>query len=175
MDASRDNRLTMDEARRAQQHEVLRGELETDVDRRISAEAKLGLGTEPRIEEVAVALRQKTISEVEQSERELGTLRLAARASQVVDYLFYLLYALLGLRFALALVGANNSAGFVQFIKGITQPFYLPFKNIVASPSITESGATLALPILFAVIVYALLHLGVHGLLRLLAERRTHL
>ena len=175
MDAAADKRLTMEEARRAQQHNALRGELESDVDRRISAEAKVGLSSEPRIEQVAEALRHKTISEVEQNERDLSKLRIAARASQVVDYLFYMLYALLGLRFALALVGANNNAGFVQFIKGVTQPFYLPFKNIVASPSLTESGATLALPILFAVIVYALLHLGVHGLLRLLAERRTHL
>ncbi|HSK10046.1 MAG TPA: hypothetical protein VK911_10750, partial [Vicinamibacterales bacterium] len=47
---------------------------------------------------------------------------LVLRAVQVVDYLFYLLYALLGIRFVLTLLGANPSAGFAQFINGITQP-----------------------------------------------------
>ncbi len=175
MDAATNSRLSLDEVRRMNQHDALRGELEADVDRRISAEAKQGLAAEPRIEQVAENLRQKTISEVEQSERDLTGLRAAARVNQVVDYLFYLIYALLGLRFLLALMAANNSAGFVRFIKGVTQPLYLPFKNIVASPALAENGSTLALPILFALLVYGLLQMGLHGLLRLLAERRTHL
>ena len=175
METTRDTRLSDEEARRHQQHGALRGSLEADVDRQISAEAKLGLASEPRIEKVAETLRQKTISDVERSERDLAALRTAARTAQVLDYLFYLLYALLGLRFLLALMGANNNAGFVRFIKGITQPFYLPFKNIVGSPSLSESGATLALPILFAIVVYVLLHMALRGLMRVLAERRTQL
>ena len=99
MDSTTDSRLSLDESRRMHQHDALRGELEADVDRRISAEAKQGLAAEPRIEQVAETLRQKTISEVEQSERDLSGLRAAARVNQVVDYVFYLIYALLGLRF----------------------------------------------------------------------------
>ncbi len=167
--------MSMEEARRAAQHEQLRGKVEADLDRQISAQAKAGLETEPRIEHVAENLRRSTLSDVEQNERDLSAQRTAARINQVIDYLFFLLYGLLGLRFLLALMAANNNAGFVRFIKGATQPFYLPFKNIVASPALAENGSTLALPILFALVVYSLLHLAVRSLLRLLALRRTHL
>ena len=175
MDTTADNRLALDEERRIRQHDHLRSELEADVDRRISTEAKQGLASEPRIEQVADELRQKTIREVEQSERDLAAVRTAARVNQVVDSCFYVIYSLLGLRFLLALIGANNNAGFVRFIKSITQPFYLPFKNIVASPTLAENGSTLAAPILIAIVVYLMLQAGIRGLLRLIAQRRTQL
>ena len=57
-----------------------------------------------------------------------------ARVSQIVDYIFYVLYALLGLRFLLALLAAKSTAGFVRFIVAVTDPFYRPFRGIVASP-----------------------------------------
>jgi hypothetical protein len=42
----------------------------------------------------------------------------------------------------------------------------------VASPT-TEEGFTLALPVVIAIGVYLLLHVGVNGLLRLAAHRKT--
>ena len=95
-----------------------------------------------------------------------------ARVSQVIDYIFYVLYALLGLRFLLALLAARSGAGFVQFIVTVTNPFYEPFRGIVASPS-TDAGHTLMLPLVIAIIVYILLHLGINGLLRIMAHRKT--
>jgi uncharacterized protein YggT (Ycf19 family) len=95
-----------------------------------------------------------------------------ARISQIVDYIFYVLYALLALRFVLALLAARSSAGFVRFIVAVTDPFYLPFRGIVASPS-TDSGHTLMMPLVIAIIVYLLLHLGINGLLRIFAHRKT--
>lgn len=172
MDTAHDQRLALDEARRMRQHGSLRSELESDIDRRISAEARGH--AEPGVESVAADLRRKALDEVVDSERELAQLRTAARINQIVDYVFYVLYAFLGLRFALALMGANSGAGFVRFVKGVTEPFYLPFKGIVASPS-AEGGFTLALPILLAIVVYFLLHLAIRGLLRVIAARRTHL
>lgn len=172
MDTTHDQRLALDEARRMRQHGALRSELESDIDRRISAEARGHV--EPGVETVAADLRRKALDEVVDSERELAALRTAARVNQVIDYVFYLLYALLGLRFVLALMGASSNAGFVRFVKGVTEPFYLPFKGIVTSPSL-DSGPTLALPVLFAMLVYFLLHLALRGLLRLIAARRTHL
>jgi len=79
---------------------------------------------------------------------------------------------LLGLRFLLALLAARSGAGFVRFIVAVTNPFYAPFKGIVASPS-TDSGHTLMLPLLIAIIVYILLHLAINGLLRMFAHRKT--
>jgi uncharacterized protein YggT (Ycf19 family) len=82
------------------------------------------------------------------------------------------IYALLGMRFLLALMAARSTAGFVQFIVTVTNPFYAPFKGIVASPS-TDQGHTLLLPIVVALIAYMLLHLAINGILRMLAHRKT--
>jgi uncharacterized protein YggT (Ycf19 family) len=120
----------------------------------------------------ASEFRGKAVDEVVQSEREVGRARGVARISQIVDYLFFVLYALLGLRFLLALLAARSSAGFVQFIVAITDPFYRPFRGIVASPS-TDGGHTLMLPLVIAIIVYLLLHLAINGLLRIFAHRKT--
>jgi len=70
------------------------------------------------------------------------------------------------------LLAARRGAGFVQFIFGITDPLYAPFRGIVASPT-TDAGNTLAWPIVIALIVYAILHAIINGLLRLLAHRKT--
>ncbi len=85
---------------------------------------------------------------------------------------FYVLYALLGLRFLLALMAARSTAGFVQFIVAVTSPFYAPFRGIVASPR-TDQGHTLLLPIVVAIIAYVLLHLAINGILRMMAHRKT--
>jgi len=78
------------------------------------------------------------------------------------------------MRFLLALMAARSTAGFVQFIVAVTNPFYLPFKGIVASPS-TDQGHTLMMPIVIAIIAYILLHLAINGLLRMLAHRKTQI
>lgn len=100
-----------------------------------------------------------------------GRVYALARITQGVDYLFYLLYGLLGIRFVLALLGASEQAGFVQFVHGLTNPFYAPFSNIVARPAV--NGGMLDFPLLIALLAYALLHLAVRGLLRLVAGART--
>ena len=126
------------------------------------------------MEHIATDVRAKAVDEVVETEREVERARGLARVSQVVDYIFYLIYALLAIRLLLALMAARKSAGFTQFIYSVTDPFYAPFRGIVASPT-TENGSTLALPIVLALIVYALLHLGINGLLRLIAHRRTQI
>ena len=125
-----------------------------------------------RIGELAGEFRAKAVDEVVDTEREVERARGVARVSQVVDYIFYVIYALLGMRFLLALLAARSSAGFVRFIVAVTNPFYEPFRGIVASPS-TDSGHTLMLPLVIAIIVYLLLHLGINGLLRIIAHRKT--
>jgi uncharacterized protein YggT (Ycf19 family) len=121
---------------------------------------------------VAGEFRAKAVDEVVQSEREVTRARGVARVSQVVDYIFFVLYALLGLRFLLALLAARSSAGFVRFIVAVTDPFYRPFRGIVNSPS-TDSGHTLLVPLIIAIVVYLLLHLAINGLLRIIAHRKT--
>jgi YggT family protein len=94
-----------------------------------------------------------------------------SRVMMGVDYLFYLLYGLLAVRFVLALLGASETAGFVQFINGVTQPFYAPFAGIVARPAM--NGGVLDFPLLIAILAYALLHMAVRGLLRLMRSPRA--
>ena len=170
-----DNKLAADEARREVQHEAVKAEIESDVNTEIAARAERTTPAEAKkMEQVAGEFRGKAVDEVVETEREVERARGMARVSQVVDYIFYLIYALLALRLLLALMAARSSAGFVQFIRAVTDPLYAPFRGIVASPSV-EGGYTLALPIVIAIIVYALLHAGINGLLRLFAHRKTEI
>ncbi|HKY26923.1 MAG TPA: YggT family protein [Pyrinomonadaceae bacterium] len=170
-----DNKLAADEARRSTQHESVKSQVEADVNADIAgrASAQPPAGEARKIDEVAGQFRSKAVDEVVDTEREIERGRGVARVSQVVDYIFYILYALLGMRFLLALLAARSSAGFVQFIVAVTNPFYAPFRGIVASPS-TDQGHTLLLPIIVAIIAYIILHLAINGLLRILAHRKTH-
>ncbi|HEU4836832.1 MAG TPA: hypothetical protein VFS90_20530 [Pyrinomonadaceae bacterium] len=171
-----DDKLAIDEARRAAQHESVKNQVESDVQAEIGERAavKSTPGETGRIDQVAGEFRSKAVNEVVETEREVERSRGLARISQIVDYIFWVIYALLGMRFLLALMAARSTAGFVRFIVTISDPFYAPFRGIVASPS-TDSGHTLLLPIVVAIIAYALLHLAINGLLRMFAHRKTEI
>src|SRR5499425_1802023 len=171
-----DDKLAIEEARRAAQHESVKSQVEGEVNAEISdrAAAKATRDESRKIDNVAGEFRSKAVDEVVDTEREVQRSRGLARVSQIVDYIFWVIYALLGMRFLLALLAARSSAGFVQFIVAASNPFYVPFRGIVASPS-TDQGHTLMLPIVVAIIAYLLLHLLVNGLLRMLAHRKTEI
>jgi uncharacterized membrane protein len=169
-----DDKIAVDEARRSVQHETVKAQVEGEVEAEIAdrASAAPPPGEAQKIDEVAGHFRSKAVNEVVNTEREVERGRGAARVSQIVDYIFYVIYALLGLRFLLALMAARSTAGFVQFIVTVTNPFYAPFRGIVASPR-TDQGHTLLLPIVVAIIAYVLLHLAINGILRMMAHRKT--
>ena len=171
-----DDKLAREEARRASQHEAVKAHVEGDVQSEISeraSEQRPG-GEAQKIDQVASDFRSRAVDEVVDTEREVQRSRGLARVSQVVDYIFYVIYALLGMRFLLALMAARSTAGFVQFIVTVSNPFYAPFRGIVASPR-TDQGHTLLLPVVVAIISYVLLHLLINGLLRMLAQRKTQI
>jgi hypothetical protein len=168
-----DDKLAMEEARRAGQHGTVKAQVEGEVQAEIAESAATTPAPESaRINQLAGDFRAKAVDEVVETEREVGRARGAARVSQIVDYIFYVLYALLGLRFLLALLAARSGAGFVQFIVTVTNPFYEPFRGIVASPR-TDGGHTVMLPLVIAIIVYILVHLAINGVLRIIAHRKT--
>ena len=171
-----DDKLAAEEARRQSQHEAVKSQVEGKVQAEIANQERHGLAPDEsrKIDQVAGQFRAKAVDEVVGTEREVDRGRGAARLSQVVDYVFFMLYALLGMRFLLAVMAARSSAGFVQFIVTVTNPFYAPFRNIVASPS-TEAGHTLMMPIIIAIAAYVMLHLAINGLLRMLAHRKTQI
>jgi uncharacterized protein YggT (Ycf19 family) len=130
-------------------------------------------GTDRRVTDEEVE-EERRIEARRQRDRESRERRkyIVQRITLGVDYLFYLLYGLLGIRFVLSLLGAAETAGFVVFINSVTDPFYAAFSGIVARPTI--NGGVLDLPVVIALLAYVLLHIAVRGLLRLLAgERRA--
>jgi uncharacterized protein YggT (Ycf19 family) len=168
-----DRTVADDEARRVAQHEATAATVERDVNADIAHRAEHGGAAEAgQLDRVASSMRGDAIAEVAGTGREIERGRTFARISQVVDYLFSLLYGLLAIRLVLALVGARAGNGFVQFIDTVTDPFYSLFRGIVSSPT-AEGGFTLAVPIIIAIIVYALLHAAINGLLRMAVHRKT--
>src|SRR6266550_8730752 len=163
-----DEKLANEEARRSVQHQSVKAQVEGEVNAEIAerASATPPAGEKQRIDHVAGEFRAKAVDEVFYTEREVGRSRGAARVSQVVDYIFYVIYGLFLMRFLLALLAARSTAGFVQFIVAVTDPFYAPFKGIVSSPA-TQGGHTLMMPLIIALIAYILLHLAINGLLRM--------
>ena len=95
------------------------------------------------------------------------TIRILSRIRSTVDYLFCLLYGLIGLEIVLDLAGARESTGFKQFLNYLTQPFLGPFAGIFTDPAFREHYR-LRVSYMVALCVYLLLHLAVHGLIRLL-------
>lgn len=167
-----DEKLAMEEARRAGQHGSVKSQVEGEVQAEIAERAATKPTQQPEIDQVASEFRAKAVTEVVETEREVERARGVARISQIIDYIFYVLYGLLALRFLLALLAARSSAGFVRFIVTVTEPFYRPFRGIVSSPS-TNDGHTLMMPLVIAIIAYVLLHLAINGLLRIIAHRKT--
>jgi uncharacterized protein YggT (Ycf19 family) len=170
-----DNKLAQEEAQRTANYEALKSEVKSDVASEIAATADTtSINDSSRMNAVAENLRAKAVNEVVETDREVDRSRSLARVSQIVDYIFYVIYSLLAIRLLLALFAARQSAGFVQFIQNVTDPLYAPFRGIVPSPR-TEEGFTLALPIVIAIIVYMLVHLAINGLLRIFAHRKTEI
>ena len=168
-----DDKLAFEEARREKQHSAVKSKVEGEVNAELTARADHTTPTEAKkMEQVAGDFRGKAIDNVVGTEREVERARSMARGSQIIDYVFYVAYALLAIRLVLGLVAARSSAGFVQFVRAVTDPLYAPFRGIVASPT-ADGGYTLALPIVIALIVYAMLHGGITGMLRLIAHRKT--
>src|SRR5215813_1181684 len=158
-----DEKLAREEAQRSANYEAIKSNVKADVGSEIVSEQDESQAE--RIEAAAHHRRRHAVDEVVQTHREAERGRVAARISQVVDYIFFLIYGLLAIRLLLALFAARSTVGFTEFIRAITDPLYAPFRGIVPSPS-TPEGFTLALPIVIALAAYALLHMAINGLLR---------
>jgi len=169
-----DDPLAADQARRLLRHDAVKANVEGDLNAEIAAQASQPHppGAARKIEQVVGTFREHAVDDVIDSEQAARRSRGVARLSQFIDYAFFLIYALLAIRFVLALIAARSNAGFVHAIVSLTGPLYAPFKNIVASPEISD-GHALPLPLLIAIGAYLLLHLAINRLLRLIAVRKT--
>ena len=164
--------LAADEARRIAQHESVKGEVREKV------HAEIARRTDERspadradADALAESLKRKAVREVATTESELARGQMAARASQIVDYLFYVVYGIIGLEIVLDAIGARQSAGFKQFIDAIASPFLAPFRGLMPTPGV--GNFRFMLSFIVALAVYALLHMAVNGLFRLFVHRKT--
>lgn len=166
------NSVLLDEERRQTSHQEVKASIDDDVNARIKREsARVEPEESAEVAGVAHELKQKSVREAAGTERELGRSRAAARISQVVDYVFYLIYGVIALEFLLGLMGARASNGFVQFTGTIAQPLLAPFERIVGTPS--SGGFQVRISYLFALVVYVLIHLAINGAFRLVAHRKV--
>ena len=82
-----DDKLAIEEARRAAQHDSVKTQVEGEVQSEISERAavKGTPGEAQRIDQVAGEFRSKAVNEVIDTEREVQRSRGLARVSQIVD------------------------------------------------------------------------------------------
>src|SRR5687767_13443287 len=165
-----DDKLIVDEAQRAANYEVLKSKVESDVRSDIAAKAERRptAGTA----QLAEDMNARAVDEVAETRAEIDRGRVAARISQVVDYVFFVIYGLLAVRLILELFAAREGVAFFRLIAALTNPIYWPFKGLVPSLT-TPDGFSLELPIIVALFVYALLHMAISGLLRMTAHRKV--
>jgi uncharacterized protein YggT (Ycf19 family) len=166
------NKVAADEARRVAQHERIKEKLERDVHTGIAQEAEEPSPADrAQYGSLAASLKRKAASEVVETEAELDRARSTARVSQVVDYLFFLVYSLVGLEIGLELLGARQSSGFKRFLDTITTPLLGPFRGLMPDPAV--GSLQLMLSYIAALVVYFILHQAVKRMLRLVAERQS--
>jgi hypothetical protein len=165
------NSLKKEEDRRSTQHENVKAQVRNQVNEEIQQESGLDDQEKAKVASVARDLKQNAVHEVAATEGEISRARGVARLSQVVNYVFGLIYGLLGLLIVLELLGARESNGFKQFLDIVTSPLVAPFKGLMPDPRV--GNYQLMLSYIIGLVVYGLLHLAVKGLLRLTAERQT--
>lgn len=101
-----------------------------------------------------------------------------ASSSQTIEYLTYFIFGtlevLLVFRLILRLTGANSYSAFVGLIYGITGVFIAPFQGIfhqTATKGI-ETSAVLEPATLIALVVYAILSVGIVKLIRIISGKQ---
>ena len=167
-----DEKLAVDESERLAEHEAIKRDARRGVHEEIARHADhLDERDRTQAAEVGENLKSKAMTEVVETENELERARVIARVSQIVDYIFYLIYGLIGLEIILDLLGARESNSFNRLIDRLSSPFLAPFRGLMSDPA--SGHFQLRLSFIFALIVYVLLHLAINGLLRLLAHRKV--
>jgi len=96
----------------------------------------------------------------------------ASKVSQAIYLIFGIVEALLVIRVALKLLGANAEAGFATFVYRISTPLVAPFVGLFGTPQL--NGMVLELEALVAIVVYGLVAWGLAKLAwLLLGETRS--
>ena len=106
-----------------------------------------------------------------QSVQHTGQASGATIVKRFVWFVVSVVNTLIAIRFVLLLLGANQSAGFVDFIYGITSVFVAPFVGIFGEP--VFGSFMFEWSSLLAIAVYSLIAWGIAKLLTLTQPRQT--
>ncbi|MFY9615401.1 MAG: YggT family protein [Candidatus Dormiibacterota bacterium] len=92
------------------------------------------------------------------------------RAVQVIWFVTSVVTTLIGIRFVLKVLGASLQSGFVTLIYGLTDAMVAPFRAIF--PAASGQSSTLDIASLVAIVVYALVGLGLVSGVKLITAPR---
>lgn len=112
-------------------------------------------------------LPAETTSESPQTPSPYSRNLMMAKLQQLLMYVYSIISILLMFRFVLSLVGASRTTPFVSFIYQLTVPFMLPFENMFGTP-LGIAQYRLEFEVLVALLVYALIFLGVAKLVSII-------
>jgi uncharacterized protein YggT (Ycf19 family) len=102
----------------------------------------------------------------------LGRYRAVGALSAVVNFVFAIIYVIVGARIVLELIGANEANRFEQFVDRVSAPLLGIFDGLL--PDVRFESFVLPLSFLFALVVYALIHYGIRRLLFAIAHPREY-
>ncbi len=169
---AQDNTLRIEDEQRLQQYEAVKGTARDEIRAQVRQQADQ-LNTAERSEVAALGneFKREAIAEVRDTEVEVRRASTAARFSQIIDYLFYVIYGLISLEIIFDLLGARRTNGFRNLIDALSSPFLAPFKNLFPDP--VSGRFQIRFSYIAALMIYLLLHLAINGLLRMVAHRKT--
>jgi len=169
---SENRTLEFEESRRAEQYGAVKDVARGEIEQRARAEAQsLDTRERDKVADLGNRMKNEAISEIRDTDVEVRRARGTARVSQVIDYIFYLIYVVIGLRIVFDLFGAAESNGIHRFINAVSAPFLAPFSRLFPDP--TSGRFQLRFSFLAALGIYIVLHLLINGFLRMLAHRKT--
>lgn len=152
-------------------HQTVTSRVEYEVDPAVRPLAEESVEADPAAAERLAELREKSLKHAVAVEEAAERRRTMGPLFRLVDLVFFLVYAALGIRLVLTMLAARPEAPFAQWIVRITDPLYAPFRGILPNLT-TEAGFTVALPLLFALLVYAVLHAIIRRVLGVFAGPR---
>lgn len=164
--------LAFDEANRLARHEAIKDTVRREAQGEIVNHAQHLSGDEQaRAASLGQSLKSSALNEVVETESELSRARTIARASQFIDYFFYLIYGFISLQILLDLLGARRGNGLRTFVDQISGVFLAPFNNLI--PDLSAGRFQVRFSYFVALAVYLLLHLAINGFLKLFVHRKT--
>lgn len=169
---SEDQKLAQEEIRQGRQHEAVKAKVASEVQTEIARSAEQPRPTDQaQATALASDLKQKAVREVAGRESEIERGKAVASISQVIDYVFWLIYGVIGLEIILDLLGARQTNAFKQFLDAVSAPVLAPFRGLLSD--LTVGRFRLMISYIVAMLIYMFLHAAINGLLRLFVHRKT--